>query len=316
MPRGCARNEPTLVTRPTHCCHCSPDPSPPPYGLTAHQVCRRVRAVRITWCRCGRPSSPSLRSRRWGWARVTRFVSRQPSDSNPDPNLNPSPHPHPNPNPGPQPQPQSSTAPPTLPPALTPSLQQAGLCLYGNDLDDSTSPAEGTLLWVVAKCRRTPGGFVGSERILSEIANKSATRKRCGFVIPKGAPAREGSAVFDAAGVEVGVVTSGGYSPCLKKGVGMCYVPPHLMKAGTELSVEVRAEKQQLRFTPCLPATPAALSRLTPPPPRPPLSTTPGPWQEAAAHRHQDALRALQLLPRPLSAGCAVSAPGRPAGLC
>ena len=83
---------------------------------------------------------------------------------------------------------------------------------------------------------------MGSERILAEIANKSATRKRCGFVIPKGAPAREGSAVFDAAGVEVGVVTSGGYSPCLKKGVGMCYVPPHLMKAGTELSVEARAQ--------------------------------------------------------------------------
>merc|ERR1740130_1610943 len=92
---------------------------------------------------------------------------------------------------------------------------EACLCLYGNDLDDTTSPAEGTLLWVVAKCPRTPGGFV----------------------VPKGAPAREGSAVFDAAGVEVGTVTSGGYSPCLKKGVGMCYVPPHLMKAGTELSV-------------------------------------------------------------------------------
>jgi aminomethyltransferase len=126
---------------------------------------------------------------------------------------------------------------------------EAGLCLYGNDLDDTTSPAEGTLLWVVAKCRRTPGSFVGSERILSEIANKSATRKRAGFVIPKGAPAREGSAVFDAAGAEVGVVTSGGFSPCLKKGVGMCYVPPALAKAGTELSVEVRGKKQPLTIT-------------------------------------------------------------------
>ena len=160
----------------------------------------------------------------------------------------------------------SISEPSTPSPAPTPPLPppQAGLCLYGNDLDDTTSPAEGTLLWVVAKCRRTPGGFVGSERILSEITNKSATRKRCGFVIPKGAPAREGSAVFDAAGVEVGVVTSGGYSPCLKKGVGMCYVPPHLMKAGTELSVEVRTEKRtaapasrQQPLAPCLAATPA-----------------------------------------------------------
>jgi hypothetical protein len=120
MPRGCARNEPTLVTRPTHCCHCSPDPSPPPYGLTAHQVCRRVRAVRTTWCRCGRPSSPSLRSRRWGWARVTRFVSRQPSASNPDPNLNPSPHPHPNPQPGPPTPTPTPTPPPPPPPPPQP----------------------------------------------------------------------------------------------------------------------------------------------------------------------------------------------------
>lgn len=60
------------------------------------------------------------------------------------------------------------------------------------------------------------------------------------------------------------MVTSGGYSPCLKKGVGMCYVPPHLMKAGTELSVEVRTEKRtaapasrQQPLAPCLAATPA-----------------------------------------------------------
>lgn len=119
---------------------------------------------------------------------------------------------------------------------------EAGLCLYGNDLDSTTSPAEGTLFWVVAKSRRVPGGFVGSERILDEISNKSATRKRCGFVVPKGAPAREGSKVFDKAGAEVGVVTSGGFSPCLKKGIGMCYVQPALMKAGTELDVEVRGK--------------------------------------------------------------------------
>ena len=125
--------------------------------------------------------------------------------------------------------------------------------------------------------------------------------------MPKGAPAREGSAVFDAAGVEVGTVTSGGYSPCLKKGVGMCYVPPHLMKAGTELTVEVRRQKQKQPLTPCPPATPA-----TPIPGHPPAIYHPwsGPWQEAAHHRHQDALRPLQLLPRPLSAGSAVSGPG------
>merc|ERR1712157_129487 len=59
---------------------------------------------------------------------------------------------------------------------------EAGLCLYGNDLDDTTSPVEGSLLWVIAKRRRSEhGSFVGSDRILSELENKSATRKRAGF---------------------------------------------------------------------------------------------------------------------------------------
>uniref|UniRef100_A0A7S4FCK3 Aminomethyltransferase n=1 Tax=Chrysotila carterae TaxID=13221 RepID=A0A7S4FCK3_CHRCT len=127
---------------------------------------------------------------------------------------------------------------------------EAGLCLYGNDLDDTTSPVEGTLLWVIAKRRRDePGSFVGSERILSELANKSATRKRAGFVVPAGAPVREGTAVFDEAGEKVGVTTSGGFSPCLKKGIGMCYVKPGLIKAGTELFAEVRGKKQKIVIT-------------------------------------------------------------------
>jgi len=125
---------------------------------------------------------------------------------------------------------------------------EAGLCLYGNDLDTTTSPAEGTLFWVVAKRRRVPGSFVGSERILDEITNKSATRKRAGFVI-KGAPARSGTPVLDADGNEVGVVTSGSHSPILKKGIGMCYVKPGLNKAGTELYVMLRKKKQPITIT-------------------------------------------------------------------
>jgi len=125
---------------------------------------------------------------------------------------------------------------------------EAGLCLYGNDLDTTTSPAEASLLWVVAKSRRTPGAFVGSERILDEIANKSASRKRAGFVI-NGAPARAGTVVTDADGNEVGVVTSGSHSPILKKGVGMCYVKPGLNKVGTELFVTLRKKQQKITIT-------------------------------------------------------------------
>lgn len=126
---------------------------------------------------------------------------------------------------------------------------EAGLCLYGNDLDDTTSPVEGSLLWVIAKRRRAEkGSFVGSERILTELENKSAARKRAGFVVSSGAPVREGVALFSN-GEQVGVTTSGGFSPCLKKGVGMCYVTPGMNKAGTELQAEVRGKMQTVTVT-------------------------------------------------------------------
>jgi len=126
---------------------------------------------------------------------------------------------------------------------------EAGLCLYGNDLDTTTSPAEGSLFWVVAKRRRgEPGSFVGSERILSEIANKSASRKRAGFTID-GAPARSGTPVMNETGEEVGIVTSGSHSPMLKKGIGMAYVKPEYNKVGTELYVTLRKKQQKITIT-------------------------------------------------------------------
>jgi len=127
---------------------------------------------------------------------------------------------------------------------------ESGLCLYGNDLDDTTSPVEGSLLWCIAKSRRgQPGSFVGSERILSELANKSATRKRAGFVVNQGAPARDGTPILGPDGSEVGVVTSGSFSPCLKKGIGMCYVKPEFNKVGTVLEVPVRKKTQKITIT-------------------------------------------------------------------
>ena len=87
------------------------------------------------------------------------------------------------------------------------------------------SPVEGALAWVIAKRRRAEdGSFCGSDRILAELRDKSRTRARCGFVVDQGAPVREGTALRDESGAEVGIVTSGGFSPCLKKGIGMCYV--------------------------------------------------------------------------------------------
>mmetsp|Transcript_5094 Transcript_5094/g.15048 ORF Transcript_5094/g.15048 Transcript_5094/m.15048 type:complete len:376 (+) Transcript_5094:49-1176(+) len=118
---------------------------------------------------------------------------------------------------------------------------EAGLCLYGNDLDDTTSPVEASLLFVIAKARREHGGFVGDSIILDQLRNKSATRKRVGLLC-EGAPARNGAEILDKDGTVVGTVTSGAHSPCLKKPVSMGYVKTGLNKAGTELQVRVRGK--------------------------------------------------------------------------
>lgn len=119
---------------------------------------------------------------------------------------------------------------------------EAGLCLYGHDLDATTSPVEGTLLWTIAKRRREEANFVGAGPILDHIKN-GVTRKRVGFTVG-GAPAREGAKVFSADGeTEIGVVTSGTRSPMLKKNIGMAYVAKGHFKVGTEVQIEVRNKR-------------------------------------------------------------------------
>jgi len=126
---------------------------------------------------------------------------------------------------------------------------EAGLCLYGNDLDDTTTPSEGNLLWTIPKSRRADGGFVGAETILGQIADKKLVkRKRVGFV-GSGPPPRGGDKLFTPEGEEVGVVTSGVYGPSLKKPVGMAYVRKKFMKAGTKLQAEVRGKKRDVEIT-------------------------------------------------------------------
>lgn len=126
---------------------------------------------------------------------------------------------------------------------------EAGLCLYGNDLDTTTSPVEAALLWTIPKARRTGGGFVGAEVIQQQIA-EGATRKRVGLTIHKGAPARDGARIFAEDGeTEVGVVTSGTVSPTLKKKISMGYVAKGHFKLNTPLKVEVRGKLQDATVT-------------------------------------------------------------------
>ena len=116
---------------------------------------------------------------------------------------------------------------------------EAGLCLYGNDIDESTTPNEAGLLWLVGKRRREKADFPGCDVVMTQIQDKSFLRqKRVGLIV-EGMPARQGAIVKSESG-EVGKVTSGCPSPSLKQNIAMAYVKPESSKIGTKLKVVVR----------------------------------------------------------------------------
>ncbi|MGR5068932.1 glycine cleavage system aminomethyltransferase GcvT [Vibrio alfacsensis] len=123
---------------------------------------------------------------------------------------------------------------------------ECGLCLYGHDLDTTTTPVEASLLWGIQKVRRTDGeragGFPGADIILKQIETKDVARKRIGLVGQTKAPVREGAELFDSDGNKVGVVTSGTAGPNAGKPVSMGYVRADLAAIGTELFAEVRGK--------------------------------------------------------------------------
>jgi aminomethyltransferase len=116
---------------------------------------------------------------------------------------------------------------------------EAGLCLYGHDIDETTTPVEAGLAWTIAKRRRAEGGFPGAARVLRELA-EGPSRKRVGIRPDGRAPAREGTRVLDPAGDAVGRVTSGGFGPSLGAPIAMGYVgAPHAAE-GSALLLNVR----------------------------------------------------------------------------
>ncbi|CAO1619789.1 unnamed protein product [Parajaminaea phylloscopi] len=122
---------------------------------------------------------------------------------------------------------------------------EAGMCLYGHDLDETTGPSEAGLTWVVGKDRRESADFIGAERVLKQI-KEGPQRRRVGLLVD-GAPAREGAKLFaiDSSPEQIGVVTSGIPSPSLGKNIAMAYVANGLHKRGTELEVEVRGRRSR-----------------------------------------------------------------------
>ncbi len=117
---------------------------------------------------------------------------------------------------------------------------EAGLSLYGHELDETVSPVEASLLWSIPKQRRTEGGFPGAARIQREIAD-GAARKIAGIKPEGRAPARDGT-VIKSGGKEVGVITSGGFGPSAGGPVALGLVPPELAKAGQALELMVRGK--------------------------------------------------------------------------
>mmetsp|Transcript_28532 Transcript_28532/g.51629 ORF Transcript_28532/g.51629 Transcript_28532/m.51629 type:complete len:416 (-) Transcript_28532:43-1290(-) len=130
---------------------------------------------------------------------------------------------------------------------------EAGLCLYGHDLDEETTPSEAGLSWVVGKARRDPASknpFVGSEKVLAQLADKKLyTRLRAGLMPASGPPAREGADIETLEGEVVGKVTSGTMSPCMKKNISMGYITKPHNKQGTELQVVVRGKRYPAKVT-------------------------------------------------------------------
>ncbi|KAL5425895.1 hypothetical protein PMIN04_002317 [Paraphaeosphaeria minitans] len=129
---------------------------------------------------------------------------------------------------------------------------EAGMCLYGHDLDDTTTPVEAGLSWIIGKDRRANGGFHGDSVILQQLKKKSegggVTRRRVGLVI-EGSPAREGAEIVDEAGEKIGNITSGCPSPTAKKNISMGYIKDGMHKSGTEVQVIVRGKKRKATVT-------------------------------------------------------------------
>ncbi len=118
---------------------------------------------------------------------------------------------------------------------------EAGLCLYGHDIDKGVSPIEAGLFWSIQKHRRSGTGYLGAERIAADLANKQS--KRLVGILPEGrAPAREHTEIQDRDGNTIGEITSGGFGPSVGGPVAMGYVARSHAKAGSDLNLIVRGK--------------------------------------------------------------------------
>jgi len=126
---------------------------------------------------------------------------------------------------------------------------EAGLCLHGHDIDETTSVVEADLAWAIQKRRRAEGGFPGAAVIARQLKD-GAPRKRVGIKPEGRAPAREGTEIFGAAGAVIGRITSGGFGPSTDGPVAMGYVAAAHSALGTPLQLMVRGTPRPARIVP------------------------------------------------------------------
>jgi len=136
---------------------------------------------------------------------------------------------------------------------------EAGLPLYGHDLDCDTTPVMAGLNFAIGKRRRAEGGFAGALRVMAELDSGPA-QKRVGMLVEGRQPVREGALVLDGEGNEIGRITSGGHSPSLGRPIAMGYVATALAEPGTALTLEQRGKLFQATVTP-MPFVPHRYSR-------------------------------------------------------
>ncbi len=132
---------------------------------------------------------------------------------------------------------------------------EAGMCLYGHDIDTTTTPVEGNLIWSIQKSRRAggarAGGFFGSDTILAQL-DGGASRQRVGLKPEGRAPVREGVPLFaDTTSTDaIGTVTSGGFGPSISAPIAMGYLPTPLAKDGTTVFAELRGQRLPMTVAP------------------------------------------------------------------
>ena len=132
---------------------------------------------------------------------------------------------------------------------------EAGLCLYGNDIDSTTTPPEAALNWAIQKVRRTggerAGGFPGAAKVLAQIDNPaSLSKKRVGLIAKERVPVREPAVLENMDGQHIGHVTSGLLSPTLNQPLALAYVQPEYAQPGTEVFAMVRGKPVAMVVSP------------------------------------------------------------------